>query len=201
MTDTQIQDLRREADDRRDAIVRDVDLVADRIAPGRIADRQKAKLRQGVNGMRDTVFGTSDRSRLNAGTEHDSLRDKAAGAIDRVNEATPDSVSEFAEGNPLAAGLIGVGIGLLAATLIPTTREEQRVADRAQDTLKDIAGEVARAGHEAADAIKPAVEDAAADVKATAKDAMDTVKDDAKGAADDVTSSAKDTMDDVRNGQ
>jgi len=200
MTDHNIQELRREADDRRDAIVRDVDLVADRIAPGRIADRQKAKLRQGIGGMRDTVFGSSDQSRL-AGTGHDSLRDKASGAIDRANEATPDSVSEFAEGNPLAAGLIGIGIGLLAATLMPTSREEQRFADGAQDTLQDIASVVGRAGHETADAIRPAAEEAAADVKSTARDAIDTVKDDAKGAADEVKTSAQEDIGDVRNDQ
>jgi len=107
----------------------------------------------------------------------------------------------FAEGNPLAAGLIGIGIGLLAATLMPTSREEQRFADGAQDTLQDIAGVVGRAGHETADAIRPAVEEATADVKSTARDAIDTVKDDAKGAADEVKTSAQENISDVRNEQ
>ena len=132
MTDQNIADLRREADDRRDAIARDVELVTDRVAPSRIADRQKAKVRRGFEGVRDTVFGTSDRHRSDVDNHDESLRDKASGALDHAKQASPDSVGEFAEGNPLAAGLIGLGIGLLAAALIPSTREERQVADRAQ---------------------------------------------------------------------
>lgn len=198
MTDHNIQELRREADDRRDAIVRDVDLVADRIAPGRIADRQKAKVRQGVTGLRDTVFGSSDRSRHAAGVGQDSLRDKASGVIDRANEATPDSVSEFAEGNPMAAGLIGIGIGLLAATLMPTSKEEQRIVDGAQETLQDVASEVGRAGQHVAESLKPAIADAAADVKSTAHDAVETVKHDASSAAADVKTAAQESVGDAR---
>lgn len=205
MTDQSISDLRREADERREAIARDVDLVTDRVAPGRIADRQKARFRQQVSGVRDTVFGTSDRDRRTAaalqpsdGDEGSSLTDRASDAASRLNQNTPDSVGEFTEGNPLAAGLIGLGVGLLAATLIPETKEERQIAERAQDSIDSAAQQLAQSGQQAAEAVKPAVEDAAAEVKSSAQDSVQSVKGDAQDAASSVQGQAKSRADDVR---
>lgn len=197
MTEQSIEDLRLEADQRREAIGRDVELVTDRVAPGRIADRQKAKFRQGVGGVRDSVFGTSDRNRP-SGSDDASLRDKAGGKLSDLNEQTPDSVGEFTEGNPLVAGLIGLGVGLLAASLIPTTREEQDLADRAQDSIDSAAQQLARSGQQTAESVKPAAEDAAQEVKSSAQDSADSVKSDAQGAAKDVKDSAQSKAQDVK---
>ena len=195
MTDQSISELRSEADARRDAIARDVELVTDRVAPGRIADRQKARFSQRVSRVRDSVFGTSDKNRSMDSSS--SLKDKASSAVERANDATPDSVGEFTEGNPLAAGLIGLGMGFLAATLIPTTPEEQKIADQAQDSIDSAAKQIAQSGQQAAEAVKPAAENAVAQVKTSAQDSVDTVKDDAKGAAHDVKDIAQSTAHDV----
>ncbi len=205
MTDQSISDLRNEADARRDAIARDVELVTDRVAPGRIADRQKARFGQRVSGLRDSVFGTSDRTRTRTietnpadGDDSGSIGDKASNAVQQAKDAAPDSVQDFAEGNPMAAGLIGLGVGLLAATLIPTTPEEQKVADRAQDSIDAAAKQIAQSGQQAAEAVKPAAESAAADVKASAQDSVASVKGDAKSAADDVKGEAQSKAHDVK---
>lgn len=202
MSDQSISELRQEADARRNAIARDVELVTDRVAPGRIADRQKARLNQRISGVRDTVFGTSDRNRFaNTGSDDDSgtsITDKAGNAIQHAKEAIPDPVGEFTEGNPLAAGLVGLGVGLLAASLIPTTPEEQKVADRAQDSIDSAAKQLAQSGQQAAEAIKPAAEDAAAEVKASAQGSVESVKSDAKDAADTVKDTAQSKAEDVR---
>jgi len=189
MTDQHIEELRRESDRHREAIARDVDLVTDRVAPNRIADRQKAKLRQGVGGIRDSLFGTADRHRSAVGSD-DSLAQRASDTLGHARHAAPDAVNDFTEGNPLAAGLIGVGIGLLAATLMPTSREEQRVVDRAQEALDDTAAQIAEAGRQAAEAVKPEVMEAVEDVKVSARKSADVVAGDAKGAAEDVRESA-----------
>lgn len=198
MTNHELDELRREADQRRDAISRDVDLMTDRVAPGRIADRQKAKFTQRVTSVRSRVFGTPDDDRgLNRGTTTDpsgfgdQTDDTTGGTVDRVKQAAPDSVTDFTEGNPLAAGLIGLGVGLLAASLIPETREEQRVASRVQDNVDSAAAEIARSGKEAAENVKPAAQDAAENVKAAAQDSATNVKSDAQSAAEDVRDTAK----------
>ena len=200
MTNTDLNQLREEAEQRRLAIANDVELVTDRVAPGRIADRQKARVNQRVSSVRDSIFGTADRHRSPSSPEQDdpSMRDRAGDKMAELRERTPDSVEGFAEGNPLAAGLIGLGIGLLAASLLPSTDEEQRIADTAQDTLDSAAQQVARSGQEAAESIKPAVEDAAAEVKSSAQDSVESVKGDAREAAQDVQESARSKADDVR---
>jgi len=198
MTDQSLSELRQEADDRRSAIVRDVELVTDRVAPARIADRQKAKFSQRVSGMRDSVFGSSDRNRFAAGGDDTpSVADRASGAVDQVKQAAPDSVGDFTEGNPLAAGIIGLGGGLLAATLIPGTPEEQKMADRAQDSVDAAARQMAQSGQQAAEAVKPAVESAATDVRSSAQDSIQSVKSDAQDAVSDVKEATKDTAQDV----
>lgn len=202
MSDQSLSELRQEADARRDAIARDVELVTDRVSPGRIADRQKAKFRQQVSGVRDSVFGTSDRNRVDHRSSYQvdsgtSMKDRAGDAVQHVKDATPNSVGEFAEGNPLAAGLIGLGLGLLAATLIPTTPEEQKIADKAQDTIDSAAEQIAHSGQQAAEAVKPAAADAVAEVKSSAQDSVESIKSDAKDAAGEVKDDAKDKAHDV----
>ena len=196
-----IESLRNEADQRREAIARDVELVTDRVDPSRIADRQKAKINQRWGAARDRVFGSSDRTRnefpppsgdrqaqSDGGT---SITDRASGALDSAKEKTPDSVGEFTEGNPLAAGIIGLGVGLLAASLIPSTREEQRMADKVQDRIDDAATEIARSGQQAAENVQPQAVDAVAKVKESAQDSAKNVQGDAKSAATDVADEAK----------
>ena len=59
----ELEQLRQEAEMRRQAIATDVDLVTDRVDPSRIADRQKAKFSERVGSLKSTVFGSSDNER------------------------------------------------------------------------------------------------------------------------------------------
>ncbi len=189
----ELEQLRRQADDRRDAIANDVELVTDRVAPSRIADRQKARFSERVGSVRSSVFGSADSStnRL-SGTDSDpSMSDRASGAVDSVKEKTPDSVAGFTEGNPLAAGLIGLGVGLLAATLIPETREERKIAGKVQGHVDDAAAQIASAGQQVAENVQPAAQEAAQKVKESATDSADSVKGDAQDAASSAKTDAR----------
>ncbi len=194
----ELDQLRDEADQRRAAIATDVELVTDRVAPGRIADRQKARFGERVSGIRASVFGTPDRRRGSAEpstSDDSSMSARAGGALDSVKDSAPDSVADFTEGNPLAAGLIGLGVGLLAAALIPETREEQRIAREVQTNIDDAAAELSQAGQQVAENVRPAADDAVANVKGSATDSAKNVKDDATGAASDVADTAKSEAD------
>lgn len=74
---------------------------------------------------------------------------------------------------------------------------DRHVADRAQEVLDTVAGDVARPGQRATDAVTPPVQDAVERVKSS-QDSVSTVKDDARGAADDLRNAAQDTADDSR---
>ncbi len=191
---TELDQLRQEAELRRQAIASDVHLVSDRVDPTRIADRQKAKISQRVGSLRATVFGSSDSARSHSASmdnDQTSLKDRASGAVDSIKESTPDSVGDFTEGNPFAAGLIGVGLGLLAATLIPETREENRLAGKVQGKIDDVAAELAHAGQQLAETVKPAAQDAVESVKESASTSAKNVKDEASDASSDVAKTAE----------
>lgn len=190
---TELEQLRQEAEVRRQAIANDVDLVSDRVDPTRIADRQKAKISQRVGSLRATVFGSSDSARSHSASINDqtSLKDRANGTVDSIKESTPDSVGDFTEGNPFAAGLIGVGLGLLAAALIPESREENRIAGKVQGQVDDVAAQLAQAGQQMAETVKPAAQDAVESVKESATTSAKNVKDEASDASSDVAKTAE----------
>lgn len=85
----------------------------------------------------------------------------------------PHMVARQTRGNPLAAGVIAFGVGLLAASLLPETGAEKRagvaVADRA-DGLVEMAKET---GREFADDLSGTAREAAHQVKETARDAAE----------------------------
>jgi gas vesicle protein len=227
MTDQHIEQLRAEAAAHRQSIATDLELVGDRVSPSRIAERRKARLRERVYGMRDTVFGSADRSRSTGGLAQSqasrgtpaggqshqpyqstqsssggddgrSLGDRASGAVDAVREHTPDSLGEVTEGNPLAAGIVGFGIGMLAASLLPSSPDERRVAARMQGTLEDTAAELGRTGREAVENVKPEAQQAVADLKESAQGSVESVKSDAQSKVESVKDTAQTRADEVR---
>ena len=219
MTDQHIEQLRAEAAEHRQSIATDLELMGDRVSPGRIAERRKAKLRERVQGVRNTVFGSSERARTTGsyasyaqaagtstptgqsqqnGDNGHSLSDRAGGAIDSVRDHTPDSLGEVTEGNPFGAAVVGFGIGLLAASLLPSSPDEQRAANKLQGTLDDTAAELGRTGKEAVDHVKPEAQQAVQDVKASAQDSVQTVKSDVQSKAEDVKDTAQHETAEVR---
>jgi gas vesicle protein len=220
-TDQHIERLRAEAAAQRQSIATDLELMGDRVSPSRIAERRKARVRERVQGVRNSVFGTSQRPRRSsaaygypqtygdpAGTaaqrapeatsSGSSLSERASGAVDSVRQHTPDSLGEATEGNPLGAAVVGFGIGILAATLLPSSPDEQRAADRLQGKLEDAGRELGRTGKEAVEHVKPDAQQAVADVKDSAKESVETVKSDAQSHAQDVKDTAQSKTDEVR---
>jgi gas vesicle protein len=220
MTDQNIEQLQADAAARRQAIATDLELMGDRVSPSRIAERRKARLRERVYGMRNTIFGSSDRPRstapyaygqsydtTSAGTDYSpggtdgggqSLSDRAGGAVDTLKQRTPDSLGEATEGSPLAAAVVGFGVGMLAAALLPSSPDEQRAANKLQGSLEDSAAELGRTGREAVENVKPEAQRAVEDVNNSATESVESVKSDAQSKAQSVKGTAQTKTDEVR---
>jgi hypothetical protein len=190
------EELRRQLDDQRDSLGRDLVAIGDRVSPGRMVERRRTALRQSFGRAREAVMGTADSvpsatgERL--GDAAGSVSSAAAAVGDAVTGA-PEALRSQAQGNPLAAGLIAFGAGALVGSLVPTTRYEAKAALQAQPTLEaaaaelgehaqGVAGTVKEHAAEAADRLKDAAQDAADSVKEAATSAADQVKADASGA-------------------
>lgn len=215
MADQDIERLRADAAAQRQAIATDLELMGDRVSPTRIAERQKAQLRERVHGVRNTVFGASDRFRPSSGyvsapaptytpsstgsqDEGQSLTDRASTALDAAKQATPDSLGQVTEGNPLAAGIVGFGVGLLAATLLPSSPDERRAANRIQGSLDEAAAQLGRTGKEAVEHIKPEAQQAVADLKDSAMESAEAVKSEAQSGAESVKGTAQEKVEDAK---
>jgi vacuolar-type H+-ATPase subunit H len=105
----------------------------------------------------------------------------ASGVADTVRSA-PDTVARQTQGNPLAAGMIAFGVGLLAASLLPETRAERRVGVAVAERSEGLVDKAREAGRELTEELGGTARQAAEHVKETAKQAAENTADHAKEA-------------------
>ncbi|MET0490628.1 MAG: DUF3618 domain-containing protein [Acidimicrobiales bacterium] len=191
-------ELRQQIDEQRGEISEDLVAIGDRVSPKRMTERKTAAVRERLAGVRDSVMGAKDSVVDKASDRGSALGDKASEAAEQVRQG-PELARRGTQGNPLAAGLIAFGGGLLAATLLPSSsREQQLVHDNVQPQLEAAAGQVGVAAQETVEAVNPAVEEAVVEVKDDAQQAVAEVKDTASSAAADVAEEARSGVDEVR---
>ena len=153
------EQLRREIEYTRGDLGETLDAIGDRLSPGRMMERRKNRMRSGLQTVRERVMGTvSDTGSSVAGAVADTaggVADAAGGAVSTLKE-TPDTVRQQTQGNPLAAGAIAMGVGVLLATVFPATEKERRAADQLMDKAEPLTAELKQAGREIAEHIERA---------------------------------------------
>lgn len=172
--------LRREIETTQRNLGTDVDALSEKVTPGRIVQRRVGRARGAVQNLRDRVMGS-------ASDASDTASDKVQSATGTVTEAVqdaPERIRRGTEGNPLAAGLIAFGAGWLVSSLVPASRQEQRLAYQVKDTVQDAAGPITEqlgsAAQEVKENLREPAQQAVESVRSTASDAASTVKDEAK---------------------
>jgi gas vesicle protein len=185
--------LKRQIEDTRASLTHDVDLLAEKTSPSKVAQRR-------WNSVREKVMGTTDQARHAAADTTSSavrtVQDKAAHASDVATEkahdaagavrGAPKAVVSQAQGNPIAAGVIAFGVGMLAATLMPVTNAERRAGQQLKDNSGDLTDKAKDLAAEVKDDLSGTVQEAVASVKETAQDAAQTTKAQAQSSASDV---------------
>ncbi|KQR52349.1 hypothetical protein ASF88_12430 [Leifsonia sp. Leaf336] len=185
--------IRAEIESTRRNLSGDVDALADKVTPSKIADRQKRKVKGAFHSFTEKIMGSDDEYDY-YGQTHRSMADKTGDAVGDAKDATVDAgrrVVAKAEGNPVAVGLIAFGVGLLAASLIPASDKEQELAAKAKDAAHPMLQEAAEVGKQVANDLKEPAQEAVQSVKETAQESVETVKAEATDRASDVTDDAK----------
>ncbi|RJT91196.1 DUF3618 domain-containing protein [Cryobacterium melibiosiphilum] len=170
--------IRREIERTRRELGSDVDALADKVTPSKIMQRQTGKIRNALGSVSDRVMGS------------------ASQASDAVGEL-PHTAAAQAKGNPMAVGLIAFGVGWLAASLVPATASEQRMAAQIKDAAAPLVDEAVGAAKSVGESLKEPAQNAATAVKDAATEAVDTVKGEAVDAKDAVTDQARRSANDV----
>lgn len=161
----------------------DVDALADKVTPSKIAQRQTRKVKGAFHSLSERVMGSAD-----------DMTSSAGGALSNAGDTVADAgrtVVNKAQGNPLAVGLIAFGVGALVASLIPPSNKEQELASAAKDAAQPLLQEAADVGKQMANDLKEPAQQAVQSVKETAQDGVSTVKEEATDRASSVADDAK----------
>jgi gas vesicle protein len=187
-------EVRSDIDDTRQEMSETIDAIADRTSPGRIIQRRRQRMSDRWRSVRERVMGRADDP---CGSVDDSgpgmaesARDTAGTVVEGARQA-PEKLLEQAQGNPIAAGLIAFGGGLLVASLIPPSEVEQRVAGQVAEKAEPLRDELQRAGQEVADDLKSTAQESAEQVKQRAYEAAGTVQEDVRSSAGSVKDEAR----------
>jgi len=146
------------------------------------------------NAATDAVRNASANVSDAASSAASTISDTASSAAAAVQEA-PQAVRRQTQGNPLAAGVIAFGAGWLISSLLPASRDEQRLAQQATQKAADLGRPVADAARQAAmevkDNLQEPAQQAVESVKDTATQAGRTVVDEGRSAAQDAQSATR----------
>ena len=180
-------------DTRRDMSVT-IDAIADRTSPSRVISRRRQAMANGWRSVRESVMGRAEYADSSTGdSAHgltDSARDRAGSLADGARQA-PDKVVSQTQGNPLAAGLVAFGGGLLLASLIPPSEAEQRMAGTLREQAQPLQDELKQVGQRVAEDVKSTAQEGAEQVKQRASEAAGTVQEDVRGSAQELQNQAR----------
>lgn len=175
-----------------------VDAVADKVTPSHIVQRQTDKVRDAVFGAKEKVMGAADHTAGNVHSATGSAGAHLGDAGAAIGDA-PAQVKAKTQGNPLAAGLIAFGAGLLVSSLIPPSEKEREAADALKSAAEPVTTQLTEAAKDMAQGLKEPAQEAMEYVKATATDAAQHVKEEGQTAASEVKETATDAKDHVQN--
>lgn len=177
--------IRADIERTREELGMDVDALADKVTPSKIAQRQADKALGAFSAVRERVMGVAD--------------DAASSASDLAHQAghAAGHAKSKAEGSPLAVGLIAFGAGLLISSLIPASRKEKVMAEQVKDAAQPLVDEMTDVAKEVAEDLKEPAQAAVAAVQGRASEAVDAVKNEAADATDTVKGQAQQAKDNI----
>jgi gas vesicle protein len=189
----------------RASLSRDIDELTDKVSPARVMDRRKEAAKGKIGGLRDKVMGaapdldavTSHVPGIGNGSSGPGLGERASGVADSVSgtaSGAVDTLGARAQGNPLAAGLVAFGAGMLISALIPASEKEAHLAHQAVEAAKEhgqpLVDEAKSVGQQIGSDLKDSAAESAQQVKATAQESVQHVKEEGQSSAQTVKDDA-----------
>lgn len=208
-------EIRADIERTRATLSNDVDELAESVRPQSVARRQVDKVKDAVGSVKERVMGSDDDDYEAVGTvadrasdakdvvadrayaAKDTVSEKASQAGEAVREA-PTTVKRKTQGNPLAAGVIAFGLGMLVSSLIPSSEKERQAVSQLQDNLEPVKEKAAAVARDMGESLKPAAQEAAESVRMTAQEGVESVRQEGQAAAQDVKDQAQQSKETVQ---
>jgi len=199
------EELKRDIEQTRRDVGRDVDALTEKVSPGRVVGRRVDRARGGVHRLKEHVMGSADSMGGSVGDTAGSAVSTVQDAGSKVGEAVgsaPDVARARTRGTPLAAGLIAFAAGWVVAAAVPASTREREVAQASRDKAMEAAGPVkeqaAQVAQEMKENLQEPAQQAVENVKQSASEAATEVADEGRSAAQQVADDAKESADNVR---
>ncbi len=195
------EQLKRDIEQTRREVGRDVDALTEKVSPGRVVGRRVDRARYGAHRLKEHVMGSAGSVGDTAGSAVSSMQDAGSKVGDAVGSA-PDMARARTRGAPLAAGAIAFAAGWVAAAVLPASTKERELARGVRDQAMDAAGPVkeqaAQVAQEVRENLQEPAQDAVEEVRQSASQAAGEVADEGRSAAQQVAGDARDSADNVR---
>lgn len=174
---------------------RDIDELTDKVNPARVVDRRKEAAKGRLGSIREKVMGAApDVSQVKNAVSGTGSGSGSAGSVSDKASAAVDTLGVKAQGNPLAAGLVAFGAGMLISALIPASEKETQVTQRAVEAAKEhgqpVVDEAKAVGQQMGQDLKDSAAESAEQVKATAQQSAENVKQEGQSSAQTVKDDA-----------
>ena len=191
------EELRRDIAQTRGELGETLDAIGDRVSPGRMIERRKNRATNMVRGVRDRVMGSaSDTSHALADAGH-AIGETASGTVDSL-KSSPEVVRHQTQGNPLMAGAIAFGVGLLAASVFQPSEIEKQAAGQLMDKAEPLTQELKQMGQETMEHLKEPALAAIEEVKETASGGAQAIAETTKHSVETNKLTALDVADTLR---
>ena len=158
--------------------------LAGKVSPSAIVERRRAAAKGRLQSIKSRVMGSADSATSSVGDAAGSVRGTAQGAV--------RSAEEYAQGSPLAAGVVAFGAGMLISALLPATdvesRASQKVVDAAKEHGQPVVDEAKSVGQDMAGHLKETATQAAQEVKDSAQESAAKVQDEGQTAGEHIKS-------------
>jgi ElaB/YqjD/DUF883 family membrane-anchored ribosome-binding protein len=188
-------EIRADIERTRGDLSSNITTLTEEMRPSTMMHRQTDKVRGKASRLKDRIMGSASDS----ASSMTSSAQSAMSSAEETVEHAPQVVREQTQGNPLAAGLVAFGVGMVVASLLPPSQKEREAAamvkDKAQplaheatDTAKEMAENLKEPAQQAAQQVRDSAAEGAAQVRQQGQDAAIDVRDDARQAAQSVRS-------------
>jgi ElaB/YqjD/DUF883 family membrane-anchored ribosome-binding protein len=165
-------EVRRDIERIRAELDQTLDALGDHVKPSRIAQRRTRGMRRAMTSARVRVMGTASDASDSLHGAQSQLGDTASGVADRAMDKAKDApqwIADEARGNPLVAGMVAFGIGMLLGSLAPPTEAERRAVDAMSDQLEPVRQKAVEMGGSVREQMSDATREATQHVKEQAQ--------------------------------
>jgi len=184
------EELRREIELTRSDLGETLDAIGDRVSPGRVIERRKNRMSNGMRSMVDRVMGKAHDV---AGASHDAV----GGAVGSARDL-PDTVRSQTQGTPLIAGAVAFAVGFVVASAIPPSERETAAGGQLLEKAEPVKQELTHVGQEIAEHLKEPAQQAVADVTSAAKEGAQAVTESAQQSKAETMDSAHEAVASVK---